>query len=140
MTPLNIAERLPSNAPWVPQSLETIVDKKICRVALNFFEKFVDWICSWICKPYRLLYNEKVKRVHVLDDKTLLFDATSERIVNVRNNCIFIGKKELKVNISSQWIWIKDAAKGFCEIHHLHRPTKLLSKPVPFSWTLDIEE
>ncbi len=43
----------------VPRCLENILDKKVHSIALNFFEKCIDWLCMTFYPAYRNLYQTK---------------------------------------------------------------------------------
>jgi hypothetical protein len=45
---------------FVPDCLESIVDKKVNGIALNIFEWIVDWLASWLHNHYNTLLEIKI--------------------------------------------------------------------------------
>ncbi|PIS02213.1 MAG: hypothetical protein COT85_06690 [Chlamydiae bacterium CG10_big_fil_rev_8_21_14_0_10_42_34] len=101
---LAVVASFPIDAPFVPRFLEEIIDKKVCRVALNTLEEFVDWLFSWIYIPYHKLYTAKLGRIHTFNDGDVkLYDCTIGGIVSLRNDCIYLGEGEIKFNRNLQF-------------------------------------
>lgn len=80
----SIVSSLPVDSRFVPSCLESIIDKKVRKVALNLLEKIVDWLFTWFYCPYHSLYKKKMARVHLFSDSiTPLFDATRRGIAGI---------------------------------------------------------
>jgi hypothetical protein len=99
----SIIAALPVESRFVPGCLENIIDKKVAKVALNFLEKWVDWILTWIYCPYHNLFMAKLSRVHLFSDAaTPLVDSTKQGVANIdfewRNDYISLHGKKVYFN------------------------------------------
>jgi hypothetical protein len=67
------------------QFLENIIEKKVAHVALNVFEKIVDYICRHVYGAYSLrLEHSSRSRLHYFRDGAILHDQTKNRLIGIR--------------------------------------------------------
>lgn len=155
-----IVASLPVGSRWVSSCLESIIDKKVRGVALNFFEKIVDWVFIQIYRPYNSLYKAKMARVHTFSDGSAkLFDASKQKVAGIDfefgNDFITVKKKRVLFNPNpniepvfsreafTDYIVVKDDEKrrpGWFEIieQEIARPGN--PKPMGKSWMVNTNQ
>lgn len=92
---ITVIANLPIASNFVPSYLESIINKKIGKIALNTFEYLVDFFLSWLYCPYHLLYLGKLERVHYFRDGTPLFDSTENGMAGIKENGITLFNKQV---------------------------------------------
>lgn len=149
-----IVASIPIDSRFVPSCLETIIDKKVSGVALNFLEKLVDCLFTWFYCPYHSLYQAKTARVHFFGDgEAKLYDTTKQGVGAIeRNGSITLNERKVFFNLNpniesvfsrqafTDYVVIKDDEKrrpGWFQIieQEISRPNN--PKPMEKSWTIN---
>lgn len=144
-----ILASFPVDRHFVPSIFESLIDKKVMGVALNFFQRLVDRLLTWAYRPYDALYLAKMARVHLFNDGLArLYDATRGRVGGVNNDSVTIGGKIVQFtnrNISAlfsrhahtDYVVVRDDASrggGWFQISTQEIPHDGNSNPMEISW------
>ena len=156
MTPSAIAA-LPVESRFVPGCMESILDKKVAKTALNILERLIDWIASRIYCPYNNLYQAKLARIHRFSDTTPLLDSTKQGIatidrdgghdcINLHNNKVCFWPNPHTERVFSRSAYISyivvqdDGRSGWYKIteHELARPGN--ERPMAKYWFINTNQ
>lgn len=92
-----ILAALPVDSRFVPSMFENLIDKKVGSIALNFFQRLVDFLLTWCYRPYHALYLAKRARVHCFSNgRVKLYDATRNRVGGVNNDSVTISGRRVE--------------------------------------------